>query len=94
MKLKEKIENAAKTTAELIKKDPSITKVWYEFDNIELKELREVAKVYDKELYFSEPLQRMMLQLSSVFQGATIFCSSKKVKIKKHIVVDTAMKNI
>jgi hypothetical protein len=92
--LLEKIKEAASLVKKVKKENDCVTGIWFEFNDIELEELRTSAKHYNAELYFSDSTKRMVLQLSHHIPAATIFCYSHEVKIETHVVIDSAIKNI
>ena len=94
MKLKEKISNAKEKTKKLIKEDPMITSVWYNFLDCDLDEMREVLKEDDgNKLTFDESTSKMRLQLGWT-GDSTIFIYSKKITRKEHFVINDAIVNI
>ena len=90
----QKIQDAGKLTAKIITEHPEVSDVWYDFNDIPLDELREVAKIYNKELTFFESRKRMCLQLGTEIENSTIFCYSIEVKVKTRLVIEDAIKNI
>lgn len=88
----EKIEKAFSDTANLIKGNPAITDVWYDFRDTDMDELREASKKYTVELTYSIEFKRMLLHIS-VSQN-TIFCFSKIMKVTEHFVEDDVAENV
>ena len=88
----EKIQSAFDATQKIQKENKAIHNVWYQFYDCDLKEMRKYAKETGSTLGFWETESRMCLQVSNIY-NCTIFIYSKKVKIKNHIVIDTAIQN-
>ena len=90
----QKIDDCVNLRNKIAKENPYLESVWFNITEIDLDELRLVAKVYNEELSFNDIRECMQIHLSSVFTGITMFCHSKKVKVKKVIVIDEAIKNV
>lgn len=91
--LLEKIEEAINIAKQYQKDNKAITNIWFEFNDVDLKELRSAGKKYGSEPQFDESLNKMRLQISKI-DGYTIFCYSRVLKVKQHFVIDEAIKNV
>ena len=88
----EKIEKARANTASLIKENPAITDIWYDFKDCTMEELREAAKEYSLELEYSKELKRMQLHVST--SETTIFCYSETMEVTEHFVESDVVENV
>lgn len=80
----------------LCAENPGMTSTWWIIEDASIEEMRSM-QTEDFKMYYSEPHQQMHFQIHFLLphpRTATIFAVSKKIAVKKHIVIEDAVINI